>query len=176
VLRSQGKLDFDQPLVSYVDGLPDAAARPVTIRQVPSHSSGFPNWRTSHPASDASNALPALVTAFTPGTRFQYSGEGFFYLQRILEQVCGAGIGQVLRNLVFQPLGMNSSSMIRDPGTLTRTALPHNSHGELRKGGDKSDRALRPTQSESVKPSPSSGTKITPPSLANPAIPSCRPG
>jgi CubicO group peptidase (beta-lactamase class C family) len=127
-LRAQGKLDFDRPLVSYVDDLPNPAARAVTIRHVLSHSSGFPNWRSS----DASKTVPDLVPAFTPGSRFQYSGEGFFYLQRILEQVCGAGFGQILHDLVFQPLGMNSSTMTWDPETLSRTALPHDRHGELR--------------------------------------------
>jgi CubicO group peptidase (beta-lactamase class C family) len=100
VLRDSGKLDFEHPLVSYLDDLPDPRARTVTIRQVLSHSSGFPNWRSP----DTSKAIPNLAPAFTPGSRFQYSGEGFFYLQRILEHVCGTGIGQVLSDLVFQPL------------------------------------------------------------------------
>src|SRR5947209_6948889 len=39
------KLDIDRTLVSYVDDLKDTAARTVTVRQVLSHSSGFPNWR-----------------------------------------------------------------------------------------------------------------------------------
>jgi len=138
-LRAQGKLDFDRLLVSYIDDPPNPAARAVTIRHVLSHSSGFPNWRSS----DASKTVPDLVPAFTPGSRFQYSGEGFFYLQRILEQVCGAGFGQILHDLVFQPLGMNSSTMTWDPETLSRTALPHDRHGELRKNWDKAPRTLR---------------------------------
>lgn len=139
VLRDRGKLDFDRPLFSYVDDLSDPLARTVTIRQVLSHSSGFPNWRSP----DATGHLPNLVPSFTPGTRFQYSGEGYFYLQRIVEQVSGTGIEQALRDLVFQPLGMNSSTMIWDPATLARTALPHDNHGEIRGDWDKSARALR---------------------------------
>ena len=138
-LRAQGKLDFDRPLVSYVDDLPNASARVVTVRHVLSHSSGFPNWRSS----EASKPVPDLVPAFTPGSRFQYSGEGFFFLQRILEQIRGVGIGQLISDLVFQPLGMTSSTLVWDPDTLARTALPHDRHGELRKGWDKSARAVR---------------------------------
>ena len=138
-LRSQGKLDFDRPLVSYVDDLSDPAARKVTIRNVLSHSSGFPNWRFA----EASKPVPDLVPSFTPGSRFQYSGEGFFYLQRILEQISGAGIGRLFHDLIFQPLGMSSSTMVWDPETLGRTALPHDRHGELRKNWDKSARSLR---------------------------------
>lgn len=77
-LRAAGKLDFDRTLVSYVDDLPNERARRVTVRHVLSHSSGFPNWRSSPDAP--------LTPEFEPGSQFQYSGEGFFYLQRILEQ------------------------------------------------------------------------------------------
>jgi CubicO group peptidase (beta-lactamase class C family) len=49
-LRATGKLDFDRPLVAYLDDLPNPAARTVTARHVLSHSSGFPNWRFSDPS------------------------------------------------------------------------------------------------------------------------------
>jgi CubicO group peptidase (beta-lactamase class C family) len=137
--QALGKLDFERTLVSYVDDLPDPVARTVTIRHVLSHSSGFPNWRFP----DAANPLPNLVPSFTPGSHFRYSGEGFFYLQRILEKVGGTGICQILQDVVFQPLGMNSSTMIWDPATVSRTAVPHDGHGEVHKDWDKSARGLR---------------------------------
>lgn len=137
-LRSQGKLDFDRPLAAYVDDLRDPAARGVTIRHVLSHSSGFPNWRYA----EASKPVPDLVPAFAPGSRFQYSGEGFFYLQRVMEQVTGLGFGRIVRDLVFEPLRMSSSTLVWDPATLARTALPHNRRGEPRQGWDKPFRAL----------------------------------
>lgn len=133
-LRGAGKLDFDRTLVSYVDDLHDERARKVTLRHVLSHSSGFPNWR--------SEAGQNLVPAFEPGTKFQYSGEGFFYLQRILEQVTGQGFCEVIERLVFQPLGMTSSSMIWKPELADRFALPHDRRGEARKNWDRSARRL----------------------------------
>jgi CubicO group peptidase (beta-lactamase class C family) len=147
-LRAQGKLDFDRPLVSYVDDLPNPVARTVTARHVLSHSSGFPNWR-SRPAS---GTLPELVPAFPPGTRYQYSGEGYFYLQRVLEQVSGAGFGQLTEQMVFGPLGMSSSTLVWDPETLSRTALPHDRRGEPRKDWDKSARGLRAYAARKGKP------------------------
>lgn len=137
-LRDQAKLDFDRPLVAYVDDLPDAAARTVTARHVLSHSSGFPNWRNA----EAGKPVPQLTPAFTPRSRYQYSGEGYFYLQRVMEQVTGLGFGQVVQDLVFGPLGMTSSSLVWDPETLGRTAVPHDRHGEARKGWDKGTRGL----------------------------------
>jgi CubicO group peptidase (beta-lactamase class C family) len=96
-LRAAGKLDFDRPLVEYLDDLPNPEARTVTARHVMSHTSGFVNWRS---------AAVDLAPAFKPGTKFQYSGEGFFYLQRVIERIHGSGIEQTLQDLVMRPLGM----------------------------------------------------------------------
>lgn len=147
-LSMEGKLDLDRPLVSWVDDLPDAGARKVTARHVLSHSSGFPNWRFAEPGKP----LPNLVPAFPPGSRYSYSGEGYFYLQRVIEEITGDGIGEVVHKRVFEPLGMKSSSLIWDPATLEQTALPHDRRGELRTGWDKSLRALRELSNKSGKP------------------------
>ena len=111
------KLDLDRTLVSYVDALKNPVARTVTVRQVLSHSSGFPNWRFEEGED--------LVPKFTPGTQFRYSGEGYFYLQRILEVVTGKSICEVAEELVFRPLGMASSCMVWRPEWMPRAALPY---------------------------------------------------
>jgi len=134
-LGDAGKLDFDRTLVSYVDDLPDPRARRVTLRHVLSHTSGFPNWRDD-------DAGAKLVPEFEPGSKFQYSGEGFFYLQRILEQVTGQGFCEIVDGLVFKPLGMNSSSMIWKPELAGRFAIPHGRRGEPRKNWDQSPKRL----------------------------------
>ena len=126
-LREQGKLDFDRTLVSYVDDLPDERARKVTVRHVLSHSSGFPNWRS---------AAKPLAPEFEPGSKFQYSGEGFFYLQRILEEISGTGFCELIDRIVFQPLGMTSSSMLWKPEMAERFAVPHGRRGDPRANWD----------------------------------------
>ena len=133
-LRDAGKFDFDKPLVEYLDDLPNAAAHTVTARHVMSHTSGFVNWRSA-PAD--------LTPSFQPGAKFQYSGEGFFYLQRMIERIHGSGIEQALQDLVIKPLGMTSSTLIWDPATLSRTASPHDNHGEVQQNWDKPARRLR---------------------------------
>jgi CubicO group peptidase (beta-lactamase class C family) len=127
-LHDKGKLDFDAPLVAYVDDLQDAGARTVTVRHVLTHSSGFPNWRDQG---------QKLVPEFAPGSQFQYSGEGFFYLQRILEQITGQGFAQLMSTLVFEPLKMTSTSMIWKPEWSARYATPHDRRGAVRKDWDK---------------------------------------
>jgi CubicO group peptidase (beta-lactamase class C family) len=124
-MRQQGKLDFDKPLVGYVDDLTDERARVVTARHVLCHSAGFPNWR--------STAGQNLIPDFKPGDRYQYSGEGYFFLQRVLEQVSGQGFSSLVKAVVFQPLGMSSTAMMWTPQLDGRFAQPHSRRGELRK-------------------------------------------
>jgi CubicO group peptidase (beta-lactamase class C family) len=127
--RQQGKLDFDKPLSTYVEGLSDPRARLVTSRHVLSHSSGFPNWRNE--------AGQALVPAFQPGEKFQYSGEGYFLLQRALEVVSGKGFSTLAQELVIRPLAMTSTAMMWKPELASRFALPHDRRGEPRKNWDR---------------------------------------
>jgi|SRR5687767_900074 len=131
-LATRGVLDIDAPLVSY--GVPapnpadDRGAR-VTTRHVLSHSSGWRNWRR---ASD-----PPLTADFEPGSRYQYSGEGFVQLQRVMEHVAGRGFAELGIDIVFEPLGMTSSAFLTDPATVGKTLVtghdarqrPRESHG-----------------------------------------------
>ena len=103
-LVDEGKLDLDKPLKSYVpDHAPDdARGNTITARHVLSHSSGLRNWRN--------RVDQPLVPEFEPGTRFQYSGEGFYYLQRAVEHITQKGFEQFMDERIFNPLGMKSST------------------------------------------------------------------
>jgi len=133
-LRQQGKLDFAKPLSTYVDDLSDERARTVTSLHVLSHSAGFPNWRNG--------ATQNLVPEFKPGERFQYSGEGYFLLQRAMEQVSGQGFSTLANELVFKPLHMTSSAMMWKPELAARFALPHDRRGELRKDWERTAKSF----------------------------------
>ena len=81
-LVDQGKLTLDTLLVNQLAGYiaNDPRASSISVAHALSHSSGLPNWRSlEHP----------LRTYFSPGERFSYSGEGFLYLQRVVEAVTG---------------------------------------------------------------------------------------
>jgi CubicO group peptidase (beta-lactamase class C family) len=104
-LVDAGVLDLDRPLYDY---LASAEAdtprmRRVTARHVLTHTSGLPNWRH----------MPGpLAPATEPGETYTYSGEGFFYLQRVVERVTGRPIARLLREELLQPLGMKESSWV----------------------------------------------------------------
>jgi CubicO group peptidase (beta-lactamase class C family) len=119
----QGKIGLDVPLTKYlpkpyIEG--DARLEKITARLVLSHRTGFPNWR--------GDGNP-LTIHFTPGERFSYSGEGFVYLQRAVEQIEGQPLNDVMNNLVFSPLGMASSSYVWRPEFDQHTATGHDSDG-----------------------------------------------
>jgi CubicO group peptidase (beta-lactamase class C family) len=79
-LVEQGKLGLDVPLTTYLPKpfvAGDERLAKITARIVLSHRTGFPNW----PADDGSVSI-----YFTPGERFSYSGQGYIYLQRVVEQ------------------------------------------------------------------------------------------
>jgi CubicO group peptidase (beta-lactamase class C family) len=98
-------LDLDRPLFDYLP-TPEAnnsRMKRVTPRHVLSHTTGLPNWRQQpgplEPASD-------------PGKTFAYSGEAYFYLQRVVETVTGKPFARVMREQVLDPLGMKDTSYV----------------------------------------------------------------
>ncbi len=102
-LADAGRLDLDRPLYDYL-AVPEANTtrmRRVTARHVLSHTSGLPNWR---------HEPGPLAPGSEPGEEYGYSGEGFFYLQRVIERVTDRPIARMLREDVLEPLGMTESS------------------------------------------------------------------
>lgn len=114
-----GRLDLDAPVSRYLPGgythyrsvlrrgpgdASDAVAAGLLAR-IPvgtllNHTSGLPNWSGS-----------GLSTAFAPGERWQYSGEGYVLLQAVVEAVAGLPFESFMQECVFQPLGMRDSSL-----------------------------------------------------------------
>ena len=122
-LSRQGKLDLNRPLQDYVDLGLEGTARKITALHVLTHSTGLTNWRFQP-------NLP-LVSAFEPGTRWQYSGEGFVLLQRVVEKIVGRPIAEYMRTAVLEPLGMTQSTFAWSPEIQNLAASGHDRHGAL---------------------------------------------
>ena len=123
-LAAEGLIDLTRPLVSYLP-LPNPAderAKSITATHVLSHSSGWRNWRNGRDV--------ALTADFEPGSKFSYSGEGYFFLQRVVEKLTGQGLSRVARDRVFEPLGMKTSSFIWRPDLDAALASPHTNRGQ----------------------------------------------
>lgn len=132
-LVDAGKLDLDKPLVQYLGESyikNDDRINLITARRVLTHSTGFPNWRGN--GQD-------LKIVFPPGERFSYSGEGFVFLQKVIEKVTGQPLDTVMKQLVFEPLGMTSSSYVWRADYQTTKATGHDFGGNAGKRREPKD-------------------------------------
>lgn len=123
-LVDSGQWNLDEPLFHYwVD--PDIANNPfhktLTTRHVLSHQTGFPNWRDGK-----------LTFNFEPGTEYYYSGEGFVYLARALEQKFEKTLQQLADSLLFKPIGMKDTRYCWNTDVdESRFAFGHDSQGNM---------------------------------------------
>ncbi|KMQ61353.1 hypothetical protein ACM46_15070 [Chryseobacterium angstadtii] len=105
-LVEAGKWNLDEPLANYyID--PAIKESPflnkLTTRNVLSQKSGFPNWRYLR-------ADKKLAFEFEPGTKFQYSGEGFEYVRKAIERKFKKSLEEIAKEILFTPLKMNDTS------------------------------------------------------------------
>lgn len=128
LLAQKGILDLDRPLSEYLESpyVDDPRLDRITARLVLSHSSGFPNWRPGGLWSD--DPKPLLIE-FDPGERFQYSGEGYVYLQRVVEHLTGETLDLYLKRAVLEPLGMTDSSFLWEERFEGNLASRHDGEG-----------------------------------------------
>lgn len=130
-LVDEGRLNLDKPLYEYLP-YPDIAAderyQKITARMVLSHRTGFPNWRKNRQSGQ-------LSILFTPGERFSYSGEGFVYLQKVVETITGQPLNELMTERVFKPLRMTRSSYVWTPTFDANFALPHDQSGKTEAKG-----------------------------------------
>lgn len=104
-LISAGKLSLDEPLDKYwvdPDLKNDSRVKKLTARIILSHQTGFPNWRYLTKSKK-------LTFEFEPGTKFQYSGEGFEYLRKALEVKFGKSLETLADEYVFKPAKMKDT-------------------------------------------------------------------
>ncbi|WP_167644709.1 serine hydrolase domain-containing protein [Mameliella alba] len=148
----EGLLDLDAPAKTYapaigalqvIDGF-DEAGQPrlrapksdITTRQLLLHTAGFGydffNETYSRMATD--HGQPSVVTGsracietpllFDPGERWEY-GTNIDWVGQVVEGIRGKRLGEVMRERVFDPLGMQDIAFTRTEAMKARTATIH---------------------------------------------------
>jgi CubicO group peptidase (beta-lactamase class C family) len=109
-------IDLDKPVYLYLprplpeypryaDLAGDERYKRITARMLLSHTSGFANWRWVEDDRK-------LKIHFEPGARYAYSGEGIDLLQLVVETITHQPLEVLMRDRVFEPLGMTRTSMV----------------------------------------------------------------
>lgn len=128
-LVEEGKLKLDEPIWKIFD---DPAfqgqelRKKITPRMLLTHTSGLPNWR---PGDDEENGY--LPIEFEPGTKFQYSGEGMYLLQKVVEKISGTTLDELAAETIFSQFFMTNSSFIWTPEFDSRIASGHDTSGNF---------------------------------------------
>lgn len=118
-------LDLDRPLAetfAYGRLADDPRAANITPRLILSHRSGLPNW----------DREGKLHLERAPGERYGYSGEGFVYLQRFVEDLTGQTLHDFASQRVLAPLGMERSGFVWKEDFASSFAEGHDGEGEVR--------------------------------------------
>lgn len=116
-LVADGKLSLTQPVTQYVPTLGTAFAR-VSLRQLLSHAAGLCEASPKINSRD-DDALKREIDGWAeaqrfytePGAMYSYAGPSYYLSGRILEIVTGKPYADAMAQLVFDPLGMKSSTL-----------------------------------------------------------------
>lgn len=125
-LANKKIIDLDKPLYKYLkfDQLSkDNRAKKITARHILSHQSGLPNWVWAGPFGYERGNKTKLL--FSPGTKYQYSGEGYEYLKRVIEKITKKDIQTIIHEEVYLPLGMVESSFTAMPQIEDKIIVGH---------------------------------------------------
>ena len=122
-LAREGTLDWHRPLQDYLPlGLTGDAAS-ITAEHVLAHGTGLVNWRF--------DPKQTLESSFKPGARWQYSGEGYVLLQRVVEKIAGRPLGVYLNETLLPRLGMSDSTFTWTPDIDRIAVAGHDNRGQL---------------------------------------------
>lgn len=120
-LRDEGRLSLDDHAARYVPELaslvyPTADSAPITIRQLLSHSEGFPEdnpWgdRQLAASDEAMSRMLRGGIPFSnpPGTAYEYSNYGFAILGQVVARVSGMRYRDYVDAQILRPLGLAST-------------------------------------------------------------------
>ncbi|WP_205856899.1 serine hydrolase domain-containing protein [Phytoactinopolyspora endophytica] len=133
-LVEDGKLDLDQPVVTYLPELelatPEATAS-VTIRHLLTHTSGIDGdffddfGRGDDCLERYSAALGKVPQLFPAGATWSYCNSGFVLAGRLIERLTGQVWDAAMRELLYAPLGVQRTVTLPEEAILHSAAVGH---------------------------------------------------
>jgi len=137
-LHARGVIDFDAAVQTYVPEFPTKSETPITVRMLATHRSGIPHPTKRTPelfATHYESALKAMEIFIddsllaVPGSKRVYSSSNYNLLAAIIEKVTGRLFTDVVREEIFDPLGLTDTefdTILRPaPGRSRRYSFYH---------------------------------------------------
>jgi CubicO group peptidase (beta-lactamase class C family) len=118
-LVEQGKLNLDEDVNRYLDfQIPPYQGKPITLRQIMTHTAGFEKQVKDIITEDAGAYIPydqllkrwIPKRVFAPGTTPAYSNYATSLAGYIVQRVSGQSFDNYIEQNIFVPLGMTRSS------------------------------------------------------------------
>lgn len=140
----RGLIEIDDPVGKYLPDLPTEGEKVLTFRQCFTHTTGLEGhgeWgglRNPWLGNTVANGLGYLQ----PGRVHNYNGMGYDLAGKAMEAVAGKSVGRLLRENLFDPLGMTNTTMddlaydtysgTEDMATLAQMVLNRGAYGDMR--------------------------------------------
>ena len=134
----EGVLDLDDPVAKHLPAFADIRLKGqppkqvLTLRHLLTHLSGLAYGaaapgRNGDMTSYAEQARIAVEKglSYEPGEKYKYCGLGFQVMGAVLEKVTGRKAYDLMRERIFEPLGMTETTFYPDAALLARTAVPY---------------------------------------------------
>ena len=126
LLWEQGKIAFDEPVMTY---FPDFQARgkdKITVRHLLTHTSGLRAGLGRSPDWSGYDKAIALACAekptHPPGATFRYSDINFIVLGELVRRISGSTLDEFASRRIFEPLGMKDTCFLPTRSNLGRIA------------------------------------------------------
>ena len=139
MLVEQGRLRLGDSIVRW---FPEGANvwRGVTVRRLLTHTAGIAeytdstfDYRKDYTEDELVKFAASRPLDFPPGERWSYSNTGYLLLGALIRRVSGQFYGDLLRDSVFQPLGMKASRVISEADIVPNRAAGYRlANGELK--------------------------------------------
>lgn len=119
-LVEEGKVGLEDPITKHLPDYRQDTGSRITVTHLLNHTSGIPSYtsrpdfgekvsRNPYKVADFVKQFASGDLEFEPGSKYAYNNSGYFLLGTIIEKVTGKTYAQVLRERIFEPLGMKNT-------------------------------------------------------------------
>jgi len=117
-LISEGKLNYSDKLIDFIDGFRDPMVSKVTVEHLLNHESGFGDYHSSayfelsikeRSLHKIVERLKSVQLMFTPGEGNEYSNAGYILLGAIIEEASGKSYFENVKERIIEPLDLKNT-------------------------------------------------------------------